>query len=387
MKKKTIAIVTSTRADYNYFRLIIKKIIDSETLNLTLLVTGMHLLRKYGDTVEVIRKDNVPITEIVEMYDENDDSISELGKAVGKGIINFTSVLAELKPDIMLVLGDRYEPLAAVIAASTLLIPIAHIHGGDHNHSGQIDEQIRHSITKFAHLHFCATKKSAERIKLLGEEEWRIKMVGSPSIDHFYQDKFLNRLEISKKLAINPNDKIIVCLQHSYTMEPNKAGDHIKLTFNVLRDLNLQTVVIYPNNDPGSNLIIEEIIKVQNHPQFKIYKNLDYFDFYSLLSNADLLIGNSSAGIIESSIFKLPVVNIGNRNKGRESAENVINVIHDFDMIKNAIERGLSENFKLICSKVDNPYGNGTASERIVKILEELEINKKLLIKRLTYTV
>lgn len=387
MKEKNIAIVSSTRADYNYFRLIIKKILQSKSLRPSLLVTGTHLLKSHGKTVQAIRNDGIPISSIIKMYKENSFDKTELGKAIGRGIINFTEELNKIHPDLLLVLGDRYEPLAAVIAASTLLIPIAHIHGGDNVLFGQMDEQIRHSITKFAHVHFPATEKSAERIRRLGEEEWRIHQVGSPSIDHVYQESFLNKTQICEKLDLDVDQFLIISLQHPYTQEPEKAGEQMQITLKVVEDLNLSCVIIYPNNDPGNNLIIEAIQNYENYPKFKIFKNLDSLDYYSLLKNADLLIGNSSGGLIESPIFKLPVVNIGNRNRGRESAENVIDVPHEYEKIKKAIIKGLTGEFKEICKKVINPYGDGKASERITKILEDLEINKKLLTKRLTYNI
>jgi len=384
---KNIAVVTSTRADYNHLRLILKKIIESPSLTLSLLVTGTHLLESHGKSIEIINRDKIPIARVIEMYDENDTSKPALGRSIGKAVTNFTEALYEIKPDLLLVLGDRYEPFAAVIAASTLLIPIAHIHGGDNVLQGQIDEQVRHSITKFAHIHFPATEKSALRIKLLGEEDWRIFLVGSPSIDYIYQTTFLNKKEICEKLGLDGNNDIIICIQHPYTIEPEKAGEQMSITLQVLKDLDLENVIIYPNNDPGYKLIINEINNFKRYPNFKIFKNLDYIDYYSLLKNGDLLIGNSSSGIIESPIFKLPVVNIGNRNRGRETTENVINVSHDYKAIKNAVLRALSNEFKELSKKIRNPYGDGTASEKIIKILEKLEINKKLLIKKLTYKI
>ena len=200
---KNVAVISSSRADFNYFRLILKKIIESKYLKLSLIITGNHLLENYGMTKNLIQKEKIPLTKIIEMYDQNDSSILALGRAIGRAIIKFTEAFNELKPDILLVLGDRFEALAAVIAASTFLIPIAHIHGGDNVSQGQIDEQIRHSITKFSHIHFPATVKSAERIKLLGEEEWRIHMVGSPSIDYLLCEKFFNKKEICEKLSLD----------------------------------------------------------------------------------------------------------------------------------------------------------------------------------------
>jgi len=254
-------------------------------------------------------------------------------------------------------------------------------------HQGQIDEVIRHSITKFSHIHFPVTPKSSERIKLLGEEEWRIHMVGSPSIDSIYNEKLLTKKEIFSKFEFSPSQKLVLCIQHPYLFEVERAGEQMDLTLRVLKELKLNTVIIYPNNDPGSELIINTIESNRSVPHFKIYKNLERIDYLSLLKNVDLLIGNSSSGLIETPIFKLPVINIGDRNRGRESAENVINVPHNYGEIQKAVNYGLSEKFKNICLNVKNPYGDGKAAERIIRVLEDLQIDKKLLIKQLTYEV
>ncbi len=387
MAMKKICVVTGTRAEYGALKLLINKIYDSKKLDLLLLVTGMHLLEKYGSTINLIKEDGIPISNIITMYDETDISEDSLGKAVGNAISKFTTALVSLKPDLLLVTGDRFESLAGVIAASTLAIPIAHIHGGDNNERGQIDEQIRHSITKFAHIHFPATKKSYERIKLMGEEQDRIYNVGAIALDMIFQENFLPKNEICDILGLDTDKKIIVCLQHSYIFESKKTGEQMRLTLQILKKLNLQTVIIYPNNDPGSDLIIKEIESVRDSSNFKIFKNLERNIFLSLLKNADLLIGNSSSGLIESPVLKLPVVNIGYRNKGRESGKNVIHVNNDFEEIKNALIKGLSKEFKTECEQVINPYGKGTASEDIVEILENLELNENLLKKKLVYNV
>jgi len=387
MPKKTVCVVTGSRAEYGILYPVLKKIEASTQLELQLLVTGMHILKKYGNTVDVIKKEGIPIKKVIPMYDDDVVDETYVGKALGNVIVKFTDALNELKPDIVLVLGDRFEPLAAVLAATTLSIPIAHIHGGDNVHQGQIDEVIRHSITKFSHIHFPVTPKSSERIKLLGEEEWRIHMVGSPSIDSIYNEKLLTKKEIFSKFEFSPSQKLVLCIQHPYLFEVERAGEQMDLTLRVLKELKLNTVIIYPNNDPGSELIINTIESNRSVPHFKIYKNLERIDYLSLLKNVDLLIGNSSSGLIETPIFKLPVINIGDRNRGRESAENVINVPHNYGEIQKAVNYGLSEKFKNICLNVKNPYGDGKAAERIIRVLEDLQIDKKLLIKQLTYEV
>jgi len=383
--KKNICVVTGTRAEYGPLKILLNKIDKSPKMKLSLIVTGMHLLKKYGNTIELIKEDGVPIKDIVPMYEENDIKDNSLGKAVGKAIQLITTSLTKLKPDLLIVAGDRFEPLAAVIAASTLSIPIAHIQGGDSSEIGQIDEQIRHAITKFAHIHFPATRKSAERIRLMGEEVERIHNFGAIALDMIHQSNPLSKKELCKKLELNSNEKIILCVLHPYTFESELAGKQMALVLKVLKELNLQIIVMYPNNDPGSELIIKEIESVRNLANFKVFKNLNRFLFLSLLKNIDLLIGNSSSGIIESPIFQLPVLNLGDRNKGRESGKNVIDSPFEYEAIKEGIKRAFSDEHKEICKKVRNPYGDGTASEKIVKYLENLEINDKLLRKRLTY--
>ncbi|MFX1391967.1 MAG: UDP-N-acetylglucosamine 2-epimerase [Promethearchaeota archaeon] len=386
MVKKNICVVTGSRADYGYLKIIVQKIEKSNKLNLSLIVTGMHLLKEHGNTIDLIKNDKITITKIIPMYEENTFSSKSLGSVVGQSIINFTDTFNELNPDLIMVLGDRYEPLVATLAATVLKIPVAHIHGGDI--SGTIDETIRHVITKLAHIHFPATPRSAERIRLMGEEEWRIHMVGSTTIDMIIETDFMNKEKICKKYKLIPNEKIVLCLQHPNVFESEKAGNQMRVTLQVLKDLDLQTIIIYPNNDLGSDLIIKEIKNNINYPKFRIFKNLEREEYLSLLKNIDLQIGNSSGALIESPIFKLPVVNIGYRNKGRETAENVINVeTFDFNDIKNAVNKALTEDFKDFCQSVINPYGDGSASDKIIKIIENLQINDELLIKKLTYDV
>jgi len=385
MKKKIVCIVTGTRAEYNYLKPIIQKVHESELLEAKLIVTGMHLLKKFGYTVDIIKKDGIKIDKIIPMYDETDNSKAALGKAVGKAIIDFSYTFQEMTPDLLLVLGDRYEPFVAVIAASTLKIPVAHVHGGDV--SSTIDENIRHAITKLSHIHFPATEKSAKRIERLGEEKDRIHLVGSTTIDNILKVRLLSRNELCKKLNLKMDEKIILCLQHPNIYESEKAGEQMALTLKILRELNLQAVIIYPNNDLGAELIIEEIERNRNHPKFRIFKNLERKIYLSLLKHSDLMVGNSSSGLIETPYFHLPVVNIGSRNENREKANNVINVNFDEQQLKKAILTALSPEFREKCKSIKNPYGDGTAAEKIIKVLENLEINEKLLNKKLTYKI
>ncbi|MFX0017197.1 MAG: UDP-N-acetylglucosamine 2-epimerase [Promethearchaeota archaeon] len=384
---KKIAVVTGSRAEYGNIYLLLKKIQESKDLELLFYVTGMHLLEKYGNTIELIKKDNVPIHKIIPMYPKEDITSSEtLGNAIGLAIQGFTNSFHNDKPDLLLIPGDRFEIFSAVIAAASLNIPVAHLQGGDSAESSQVDERIRHSISKFAHLHFPACKSSAERLKKMGEEEWRIHNVGGVSLDQIYEMQLLEKEIIFKKLGLDIDKTTALCIYHPYIPEAENAGNQMEEILTALSQMDLQTIIFYPNNDLGSDKIIQVIESKRKVKNFKIFKNIPRFDYLSILKNIDLFIGNSSSGIVEVPTFKLPFLNIGPRNKGRETGINTINITTiNAENIKFEIKRGLSEEFKLICQKTVNPYGNGKASEKIVKILEDLKIDKRFTSKILTY--
>lgn len=384
---KKIAVVTGSRAEYGNIYLMLKKIQESKNLELLLYVTGIHLLEKYGKTIKLIKKDKLQIHKIIPMYPQEEISSPEaLGNAISLAIQGFTNAFHDDKPDLLLVPGDRFEVFSAVIAAASLDIPIAHIQGGDSSESSQVDEWIRHSISKFAHLHFPACKSSAERLKKMGEEEWRIHNVGGVSLDQIYEMQLLEKEVIFKKLGLNIDETTVLCVYHPYIPEAEKAGEQMEEILTTIRQMNLQAIIIYPNNDLGSDKIIRVIESNSNIKNFKIFRNIPRFDYLSLLKNIDLFIGNSSSGIVEAPTFNLPFLNIGSRNRGRETGNNTINISTiNVEKIKFEINRALSAEFKSICQKTVNPYGNGKASEKIVKILEDLKIDKKFLSKILTY--
>lgn len=383
---RKIAVVTGTRAEYGILKPLLEKIVESNDLELNLIVTGLHLLKKYGLTINEINKNGFEIDSIVEMYVDNEEDVAYYGKALAKGIADFTSLLSEIKLDILIVLGDRLEPLSATLAAATLRIPIAHIHGGDKTDSGHIDESIRHSITRFAHIHFTATKEHTNRLIKMGEDPWRIFEVGALSLDSIINQKFISKEDLAKKLGIKPDDGIIVCVFHPVHLEKELAGKQMHEILDAIRELGIQTVIIYPNNDAGSQDIIEEIEKCRGLSFIRIFPNLSHPDYISLLKYVDVLIGNSSSGIIEAPSLKLPVVNIGSRNVGREHADNVIFVNVKKDEIIAAIkEASYDKEFEEKARRCKNPYGDGKASERIVKVLREIKTDKKLFQKKIIY--
>jgi len=386
IKKRKIVVVTGTRAEYGILKALLENIKNSSTFELKLIVTGMHLLKHYGLTVREIKKDGFKIDREVKMYAGEERELAHHGKALGEGIKNFSETFLEIKPDILVVFGDRLEPLAATLAAAILRIPIAHIHGGDKTDSGHIDESIRHSITRFAHIHFPPTRKCKERLIKMGEEPWRVYNVGALNLDSILNVQKIKKEDLFKKLDLDPNQKLILCLFNPVNLEAEKMGRQMGEIIGALKELKIQTVIIFPNNDAGSQDIIKEIEKSKNLPFIRTFPSLPHSEYISLLKKTDVLIGNSSSGIIEAPSIKLPVVNIGSRNIGREHAENVIFVRADKNKIKEAIKRSLyDKKFRKIVQRCKGPYGDGRVSKRIIKILSKIRIGKKLLQKKITY--
>ena len=341
-------------------------------LILLLLSIGLHLV--------------YPIKKIIPMYDENDSSNSALGKAVGRSIINFTEVLTELKPDMLLILGDRYEPLVAAIASSTLKIPIAHIHGGDISIGGHADDSVRHAITKFAHIHLPATEQSAERIIRMGEEEWRVHVVGSPVLDIILNETLLPAEALSEKLGLDLSRPLILLVQHPVTTQANEAAEQMRETLEAIVEIGNPTVLLYPNSDTGGRRMIEVIKEYEKQTFIKTFKSLPRREYLSMMKAAGVMVGNSSSGIIEAPSFGLPVVNIGIRQEGRERGHNIIDVNHNKPEIIKAVEKAITDKeFLTEVKKCQSPYGDGKAAPRITEILNKVEITPQLLQKKITY--
>lgn len=341
-----------------------------------MVVTGLHLSDELGNTIEEIRSDGFSIDGIIDACPE-DDSGTALAHAFSKEVAELTSIASSLQPDIILVLTDLGYALAGAIVGLYLNIPVAHLHGGDV--SGAIDDSIRHAITKLSHLHFPATETSANRIRKLGEEEWRIMVSGAPGLDQIREAKWDADAVLAR---LNVPEPYAVLVQHPVTTEADAATEQIRKTLQALSDTALTVVSIYPNLDTGGQQIISEL---HRHPELILHRNLPREDYLALLSRATFMIGNSSSGIIEAASFQLPVVNIGSRERGREKANNVIDVDHDVEAIRRAIAHATSSQFRASLKHLKNPYGDGKAGERIANRLSEVTIDRKLLQKRLTY--
>ncbi len=375
---RKICVITGSRAEYGLLSPVMRAIQEHPNLELLLIVTGMHLLKRFGQTVDEIKKDGFKIDAEVPVSE--DDSSTAFGQAV----IGISKAVKRISPDFVLVLGDRFEALAGAIAGAANNIAVTHIHGGDVTTSGHIDESIRYALTNFAHLHFAATEQSALRIKQLGEEEWRIHLVGSPALDAILSADLSAPQEVIGSLGLDTDKPIVVVVQHPVSLEVKEAGWQMEQTMSAIKHLDCQTIVIYPNSDPGNKEMIEVIERYSGLPNIQIHQNLKHSVYLGLLKTASVLVGNSSSGIIEAPSFGLAVVNVGSRNVGREHAENVIFVDYDKNQIIAAIKKTLfDKEFRERVKNCTNPYGDGKSSQRIEEVLATIPIDKKLLKKQI----
>ncbi|MEK5325857.1 UDP-N-acetylglucosamine 2-epimerase [Aeribacillus sp. FSL M8-0254] len=382
-KVKKIVVVTGTRADYGIYVPLLKKIEKDPVLELGLIVTGMHLSPIYGYTINEIKADKYKIIGTIDILLQGSTS-ANMARSIGLGIIGMTQVLETNQPDLLFVLGDRGEMLAAAIAASHLNIPVAHLHGGEV--SGSIDESVRHAISKLSHIHFPATAKSAERLKKMGEDEWRIHQVGALRLDTILKASLPSFEEVRDKYGLGFIEKnnYFLLVYHPVTTEVHSLKDQIKNVLDALIKHQKPIICILPNSDYGT----EEITAVYNEykqSNIKFIKNFNHLDYLTVLKHSLALIGNSSSGIIEAASFHVPVLNIGNRQKGRERSGNVVDVTTALEDIEKGLNQVLSESFRQSVSKVSNVYGDGKASDRIVKIIKDLIIDDTILNKIIAY--
>ena len=370
---KKVLYITGTRADYGLMHNALELLNNDDDIQLEVAVTGMHLMEEFGYSVNEIKKDNFNLHIINQTFlKDNKQSMSEF---IGRLIVDLTQLMVKIKPDIVLLLGDRGEMLAGAIAASYLQIPVAHIHGGDV--SSTVDDSARHAITKLSNIHFAATRKSALRIKQMGENPENIFVVGAPGLDSIIKVKD-NIDEKYLKEKYNIVKDFVLVLQHPVSLEVESSSNQIKQTLDAVTLTDYQILLIYPNADAGGRAMIDKIKEYD----VDAYKNIPHDDFIGLLGLASALIGNSSSGIIESSSFKLPVINIGTRQAGREKAENVVDVGYDSNEILNALNYIKSNDYLDKLDNCINPYGDGKSGENILKILKDLDINVDLLNKK-----
>ncbi|MDR1658502.1 MAG: UDP-N-acetylglucosamine 2-epimerase [Deltaproteobacteria bacterium] len=384
--RKVLA-VTGIRSEYDILSSVFKAIDDHPDLCLEICVTGAHLAASFGETVKQIRADGFTIADEVESLINGDRKSSRLRGAAIQ-LLGMIQCAERTQPDFLLVLGDREESLTTAALGAYMDIPTAHIGGGD-KVIGNVDDQVRHAVTKLAHIHFPTSALSAERILKLGEEPFRIFNVGNPGLDRFRNTPSISREELFAWYGFAPTlmeQPLIMVIQHVISSEAELGHEQMKATMEALKELAYPTVLSYPNSDAGSSGIIRAIEEYSSLPNLRTFRNVPRLEFVNTLRQASCLLGNSSLGVLEAPFLKLPTINVGNRQKGRLHGDNIIFIDHEPKVIVEAVKLCLfDENFKRQVAEGHNPFGDGHSSEKIAKVLAEIQIDQKLLFKELTY--
>lgn len=378
-----IGVVTGGRMTYGYSRPIMRGIESDRELTYSLIVTNQHLLPTFGSSVEEIESDGLNITDRI--YMALDGYVPPtMPKSLGIFLLGVTDALVRLNPDIMLVVGDRGEHFIAALAAAHMNIPVAHIQAGEL--SGNIDGMTRHAITRFAHIHFASNQDAADRLRKMGEQEFRIHLTGAPQLDELMTGAFASPEEVANALKLDLTQPVILVVQHPVTEEFGETTHQIQETLEAVVGLKLQTVLVFPNNDAGSE-DLRQVIERYRKPFLRVERNLPRYLYVGLMKVASVLVGNSSSGLIEAPSFKLPAVNIGGRQRGRVRGSNVIDVPYDKEQIELAIKKALSkESRREMVDNCENPYlGDGRVADRIIDVLKKVEINDTLLKKQIAY--
>jgi len=350
-------------------------------LDYRIIATNMHLLPTFGRSVNEIESDGFHVDERIYMTFDG-YTAATMTKSLACLLLELPTVLQRLKPDFILLAGDRGEQLMGAIAGLHLGIPVAHIQAGEL--SGNVDGVVRHGITKLAHIHFAATEEFAERVRRMGEQDFRVFVTGAPLVDELVTGFITPDEVLRTQYRLNGTNRLILTVQHPVTEEEAAAGDQVAETINALMEIDWPTILIYPNSDAGSELIRSQLARLKR-PHVRLFRNLPRQDYLGLMRMADVLVGNSSSGIMETPSFGKPAVNIGRRQNGRPQAANVINVGYRKEEIVTAVRMATSPEFVARARATRNPYGDGRASQKIVQILKEIEIDKRLLHKEMSY--
>jgi UDP-hydrolysing UDP-N-acetyl-D-glucosamine 2-epimerase len=376
---RTIAAVTGARSDYGLLVPVLRRIATDPTLRLKLFVTGMHLSPDFGLTVRDVERD-FKITERIEMLVAS-DTPEGIGKSIGLGVIGFAQAYSHHRPDILVVLGDRFETLAAVTAALPFTIPVAHIAGGEAT-EGAIDDAIRHAITKMSHLHFVSQEEYRRRVIQMGEEPWRVTVSGEPGLDNIFATTPLPNAELENRIGMSLHPRPLLVTLHPATLERGQAEMHVAELLAALDSVGMHVVFTAPNADAEGRVIATRIQDfVRDHPNSRYVTNLGTTAYISLMRCSAVMIGNSSSGIVEAASFELPVVNLGSRQRGRLCGKNVIHAEMRTDTIIRAIRLAVSPGFRESLRGLANPYGDGKAAPRIVEVLKTVPLDRNLLVK------
>ena len=374
--KRKIAIVTTSRADYAHVRWLLHDLAQHPAVELQVIALGPHLSPAFGHTGKDITAKSVTPLECL----LDSDTDVGMAKTIGVATLGLADVLDRLRPDILLLIADRYEMLAPASVALALRIPIAHVEGGEIT-LGAIDDAVRNALTKMSHLHFACTRRAAARIAAMGEEPWRIVFSGSLSLDHLRRERLLTKPQVEKKLRAKLGAGTVLCIYHPVTLLKNTV-EEAEEVFAALEGIKRQVIFIYPNADAGCRRLIQRAEEfAASHRSSHVFVNLDHRTYLSLLSKVGVLVGNSSSGIIESTSLEVPAVNVGIRQLGREHADNVIDVPAERKAIRAAVARALSSDFRHSIRGLESPYGDGGASKIITDVLVKTPLGKKLLFK------
>jgi UDP-N-acetylglucosamine 2-epimerase (non-hydrolysing)/GDP/UDP-N,N'-diacetylbacillosamine 2-epimerase (hydrolysing) len=377
--RRRIGVVTTSRADYSHLYWPLRELAAHPAVELGVFALGPHLSPEFGLTIQEIERDGFPIKARIECL-LSSDTDTGMAKTIGVAILGLADALTAWRPDLLLLIADRYEMLAPASTALALRIPVAHIEGGEVS-QGAIDDQVRNALTKLAHIHFTSTETARRRVITMGEEPWRVHRAGAPSLDHLRRSTLLDRAALEARLGLTLLPPTLVAAWHPVTIlrDTNAEADAF---FSALAQAPGQLIFVYPNADAGGHALIGRTkalaaARANTH----VFVNLDAVTYWSLLCQADALVGNSSSGIMEAASFALPVVNVGMRQQGRERARNIIDVDAEATAILAAIQRVLSPAFRQSLAGMENPYGDGTAAITIARVLTNTPLDR-LLVKQ-----
>lgn len=376
--KRRICYVTGTRADFGLMQATLAAIQAHAALELSIVATGMHLSAQHGNTVDEIAAAGLPVSARVGV-DLSDSTGASMARNIGRMLQGFVDAFENLRPDLVLLLGDRGEMLAGALAAIHLNIPVAHIHGGER--SGTVDEPVRHAISKLSHIHFVATDEAHERLVRMGEDAGRVFVTGAPGLDGLKELATTSRELLCRELEFDPAQRIGLLVFHPVLQEARLAGEHAKALVQGMLDEGLQILALMPNSDAGSEAVRAELERVRNHPKVRVLAHLPRARFVSWMAACDAMVGNSSSGIIEAATFGTPVINIGIRQNMRQRNLNVTDTAPDINSVRAALQATMQKGrFAAI-----NCYGDGNAGRRIASHLGTLPLTEALLLKCNSY--
>jgi len=376
-----ICVLTGGRADYGLLKLLMRKIRENRQFQLQVIATGYHFLSKFGSTYREILKDGFKINARVDIRPVGDSAVA-LGQAMGLGVQGISRALAKLRPDLLVLLGDRYEILAAASAATLASVPIAHLHGGELT-EGAYDDAFRHAITKMSHLHFVSTRVYRKRVIQMGECHTKVFQVGALGVDNVLSQEFLSRKDLEKHLKFKFQKKNILITFHPTTLESGEAAKQTDALLNALRTFpDLGMIFTMPGADKEGKVIWKKIQSfVKKSPNAKTFSALGSHIYLSVMKEMNAVVGNSSSGLLEAPVLRKPTVNIGNRQKGRLQAGNVVSCPCQTKEIQQAIRKALSPAFLRRIGKAPNPFADGGAADRIVRILQMTKLRNLALQK------